>query len=65
MEKKTGKTLLKGLRGIANYYKCGLPRATEISKNKDVPKYKMGNCWYFYAEEIDEVFKVKEHEPTE
>lgn len=51
--------LIKGIRGLARYYKIGMNRAYEISKNKSIPKYQMGNCFYYYSNEIDEYFRVR------
>lgn len=51
--------LLKGLRGVMRYYKCAQKRAEEIRDNPNIPKSRMGECWYFYAGEIDEFYRVK------
>lgn len=65
--KETGKgTLLKGIKRVAEFYKCSVRTIQELVNKGIIPSYKLGRNRYFYSNEIDEALRdrSKEKEAT-
>lgn len=58
MEAKTEKgTYLKGIRAVANYYKCSTASVQELVNDGKIPSYRIGRNRYFYSNEIDNALR--------
>jgi excisionase family DNA binding protein len=51
------RTLLKGIKRAANYYKCSVASIQKLVNEGVIPFYRIGRNRYFYAEEIDAALK--------
>lgn len=51
------KTLLKGIKRVADYYKCSVASIQKLVNEGIIPSYRIGRNRYFYAEEIDAALK--------
>lgn len=53
----SNKTLLKGIKRVADYYKCSVTSIQKLVNEGVIPSYRIGRNRYFYAEEIDAALK--------
>lgn len=56
------KTLLKGIKRAAKYYKCSVASIQKLVNEGIIPSYRIGRNRYFYAEEIDDALRDKSEE---
>ncbi len=58
MSETTSKgTLLKGIKKVAEYYKCSTASIQTLVNNGKLPNYRIGRNRYFYSNEIDEALR--------
>lgn len=52
-------TYLKGIRRVAEFYKCSTRTIQELVNNGTIPSYRIGRNRYFWSNEIDEALRDK------
>lgn len=50
--------MLRGIKSVAEYYKCSTKTVQDWVNNKTVPFLRIGNGYRFYVDEIDRVLRA-------
>lgn len=55
-------TYLKGIRRVAEFYKCSTASIQKLVNNGTIPSYRIGHGRYFWSNEIDDALRDKIYE---